>query len=158
MCLAQTRLRGTLSADDVTGIVSDPEALALAARTSWRAWPDSGFPARFPAELTATTTSGRKLTVKVEDVWGSATRPIGSPALANAVAAEIVAAVDGLSSLSDVREFTALLGTGTPTRVDYSTSGGSSSDSLMCSDSAIAAARFAASCCFSSSALASAAV
>ena len=124
VCLAQVLLRGTLSADDITGIASDADVLALAACTSWRAWPDSGFPARFPAELTAITTSGRKLTVKVRDVRGSAARPIGAeevrdkflanagPVLGDALAAEIVATVDDLPSLADVRELTALLSTG----------------------------------------------
>ena len=37
-----------------------------------------------------------------------------------------------------------------PLLIGYSTSGGSSSDALMCSDSAVAAARCAASCCWSS--------
>ncbi len=122
VCLAQVLLRRTLSTDDITGIAVDPVVLALARRMSWRAWPDSGFPSRFPASLTATTTNGRELTVEVHDVRGSADRPIGAgeirskflanagPVLGDAAAAEVVAMVDDLSSLDDVRHLTALLG------------------------------------------------
>jgi 2-methylcitrate dehydratase PrpD len=124
VCLGQVLLRGRLSPADITGIAADPDVLALAARTSWERWPDSGFPYRFPAQLTVTTTSGRELTADVEDVRGSAARPIApdevrkkflanaGPVLGDAAAAHVVATVDDLSALGDVRELTELLRTG----------------------------------------------
>jgi 2-methylcitrate dehydratase PrpD len=122
VCLAQMLLRGTLSVFDVTGIATDSEVLALAARMSWEEWSDSGFPARFPAQVTVTTVDGGELTIEVDDVRGSASRPFeadeirgkfaanAGAVVGDAAAAEIEAIVDDLSSLEDVRELTSLLG------------------------------------------------
>ena len=75
-----------------------------------------------------------------ELIWELGPRPPGrEPA-----SAEVVLAVALISSAADRPGV-------------YSTSGGSSSDALMCSDRAVAAARSAASCCRSSLALESAA-
>jgi 2-methylcitrate dehydratase PrpD len=121
VCVAQVLLRGRLTSADVTGIASDPEVLALAARMRAEPWEDSGFPARFPADLRVRRTDGRDLHATVDDVRGSASRPFDAdavlakfrtnaePVVGAARAGEIVAAVRDLPALDDVRELTALL-------------------------------------------------
>ena len=121
VCLAQVMLKGTLGPRDVTGIASDPAVLKLAELVDWEPWPDSGFPARFPAQVTATTTDGRELAVEIADVRGSAARPLSAeevlakftanaaPVLGDAAATRIADAVRELPALTDVRELTALL-------------------------------------------------
>ncbi|MGX6447173.1 MmgE/PrpD family protein, partial [Patulibacter sp. S7RM1-6] len=122
VCLAQVLLRGRLRSADVEGIASDPAVLGLAARVRWERWEDSGFPARFPAHVAVRTADGRDLEATVDDVRGSASRPLAAdeirgkfldnatPVVGAARADEIAAAVDDLPALDDVRDLTALLG------------------------------------------------
>jgi 2-methylcitrate dehydratase PrpD len=122
ICVAKALLSSALGSWDMTGIASEPEILALAARINWERWRDSGYPARFPAHLTVTTTDGRELTAEVADVRGSLTRPLtedevhakfianAAPTVGEAAATRIAVTVDGLSTLADVRELTAALG------------------------------------------------
>lgn len=53
----------------------DPQALQLAARIGASAWEDSGFPARFGADLSVTLADGRVLDARIDQVMGSAERP-----------------------------------------------------------------------------------
>ena len=52
------------------------DRLDLSRRITHEVWDDSGFPARFPARLTVTTTDGRTLEAEVDDVLGGAGRPV----------------------------------------------------------------------------------
>lgn len=122
VCLAQVLLRGTLRSEDVTGIATDRDVLDLAARIDWEPWPDSGFPARFPADLVVTTADGCETSIRVDDVRGSASRPLtaedvrakflanAGPVVGDARAEAILQAVDALPQMDDVQELTALLG------------------------------------------------
>lgn len=73
--LAGVLLDGELRPSMFDGSV-DSRTAAVVERIAWRPWPDSGFPARFPARVTAVTRDGRTLTAEVDDVAGSAGRPV----------------------------------------------------------------------------------
>ena len=47
----------------------------LATRIEWEPLQNAHFPSRFEAELTAELDDGRVLTVRVDDVYGNASRP-----------------------------------------------------------------------------------
>lgn len=52
------------------------ERLELSLRISHELWDDSGFPARYPARVRVTTTTGRVIETQVDDVLGGAGRPV----------------------------------------------------------------------------------
>lgn len=79
-CLAWRLLRGPLAVETFARPI-DAAVVALAARMSWVGEHDSGFPARFPAALTATLNDGRTLHAAVPDVLGSPERPAPAHAL-----------------------------------------------------------------------------
>lgn len=122
VCLAQVLLRGRLRSADVEGIASDAEVLGLAARIRWEPWEDSGFPARFPADLTVRRADGAERRIVVDDVRGTPQRPLAAaeirakfdqnavPVVGEDRAGRIAAAVAALPGLDDVRDLTALLG------------------------------------------------
>ncbi|MDO9407960.1 MmgE/PrpD family protein, partial [Patulibacter sp.] len=122
VCVARVLLRGHLTSADVEGIATDADTLALAARIRPEPWEDSGFPARFPAHLRATSTDGTVRELEIPDVRGSASSPLTQdeirakfyvnavPVVGEGRAGRIVAAVDDLAGLPDVRTLTALLG------------------------------------------------
>jgi 2-methylcitrate dehydratase PrpD len=66
---------GHVSADAFDG-ECDGDVVRAAARIDYEDWPDSGFPARFPARLLAQLTDGTEREVTVADVRGGAGRPI----------------------------------------------------------------------------------
>ena len=72
--LALQLVRGAVTLDDFLG-EPDPAVLAIAARIDWEPWPDSGYPAVFPAALDAEFADGSRRTVRIDDVDGSAGRP-----------------------------------------------------------------------------------
>lgn len=53
-----------------------PEVCALAERITAEPWHGSGYPARFPARLSVTLTTGETLDASVEDVRGGPARPL----------------------------------------------------------------------------------
>ncbi|WP_285489483.1 hypothetical protein [Amycolatopsis taiwanensis] len=53
----------------------DPAVLAMAARIDWEPWPESGYPAVFPAAIEVELTDGTTETLRIDDVDGSARRP-----------------------------------------------------------------------------------
>jgi 2-methylcitrate dehydratase PrpD len=57
------------------------DRLDLSRRITHELWDDSGFPAVFPARLTVTTVSGRTIRASVDDVKGSAGRPVAPGAV-----------------------------------------------------------------------------
>ncbi len=79
-CLAWRLARGPLSVDTFAQ-PPDRDVIALAASMSWVGQTDSGFPARFPAALSATLRDGRVLRANVADVLGSPERPAPAHAL-----------------------------------------------------------------------------
>lgn len=54
------------------------DRLAVSQRITHELWDDSGYPARFPARIRVTTTSGREIEADVSDVLGGAGRPVPS--------------------------------------------------------------------------------
>jgi len=63
---------------DVAAMTAGPlnqQALRLAADIGASAWEDSGFPARFGADLSVTLADGRVLRERIDQVMGSAERP-----------------------------------------------------------------------------------
>jgi hypothetical protein len=62
--------------DSITTPTVDAEAVQLAQRFRWEPWPGSGFPARFDADMEIVLADGRRLTAAVEQVQGSAERPV----------------------------------------------------------------------------------
>lgn len=72
--VALQAVRGAVALTDFAGR-PDPAVLALAARVDWEPWPDSGYPAVFPAAIEVELTDGTRRTAHVEDVDGSAGRP-----------------------------------------------------------------------------------
>ena len=122
VCVAQVLLHGRLRSEDVTGIATDAEVLALAQRIDWEPWTGSGFPARFPARVTVQRGDGRCEELEVPDVRGTPSRPWSpgdvaakfqanvEPVLGADRAARIAAAVEDLPGAADVRALTGLLG------------------------------------------------
>lgn len=55
-----------------------PELCALADRITVEPWPGSGYPARFPARLAVTLTTGETMSAEIEDVRGGPGRPFGA--------------------------------------------------------------------------------
>ncbi|MEU1981866.1 MmgE/PrpD family protein [Nocardia sp. NPDC019395] len=72
--LALQVVRGAVTLDDFIG-EPDPAVLAMAARIDWEPWPDSGYPAVFPAAIEAEFADGTGRTVRIDDVDGGARRP-----------------------------------------------------------------------------------
>ncbi|WP_036725170.1 MmgE/PrpD family protein [Patulibacter minatonensis] len=122
VCLAQVLLRGRLSPADVTGIATDADVLALAARIRWEPWPDAGFPERFAARIEVEETGGARHDLTIDDVRGSASRPLptadvhakfranAEPVVGRERAERILTLVEDLPALADSRDLTALLG------------------------------------------------
>lgn len=54
----------------------DDDVVRLAERVSYEVWPDSGFPARFPAHVTVQLVDGPPRVVEIHDVKGGSNRPI----------------------------------------------------------------------------------
>ncbi|MCE3551471.1 MmgE/PrpD family protein [Pseudonocardia sp. RS11V-5] len=75
--VALQAVRGRVLLSDFAG-PPDPEVLAVAARVDWEPWPDSGYPALFPAEIEVVRTDGSVRTVRIDDVDGGAGRPWAS--------------------------------------------------------------------------------
>ncbi|NKQ51769.1 MmgE/PrpD family protein [Amycolatopsis sp. K13G38] len=72
--VALQAVRGAVALTDFDG-EPDPAVLAMAARVDREPWPDSGYPAVFPAAIEVELTDGTSRTAHVEDVDGSARRP-----------------------------------------------------------------------------------
>jgi 2-methylcitrate dehydratase PrpD len=71
-------LRGQpIDLDSMTGPSIDPQAAALAASITAEPWLDSGFPAKFGADLAITLVDGRVLHHHIPQVLGSPERPAG---------------------------------------------------------------------------------
>ncbi|CAN5433611.1 MmgE/PrpD family protein [soil metagenome] len=83
--LAAVLADGAVSVDLFTEPIGGERA-AYASRMRYVAWPDSGFPERFPARLEVLTTDGRRLTRQVDDVRGAPGHPIST--------AEVIAKAD----------------------------------------------------------------
>ena len=63
----------------------DPAKVALARLIEHQPWPDSGYPARFPARIEVELRDGTTMRAAVDDVRGGPSRPIGeAPVLAKA--------------------------------------------------------------------------
>ena len=84
------------------------ERLRIAGLMEHVAWPDSGFPARFPARLEVETLDGRTLHAEVDDVRGGPSRPcsrdeVVAKALANLTGAGLTAeaAADVVAEMLD---------------------------------------------------------
>jgi 2-methylcitrate dehydratase PrpD len=73
--LAAVLRDGAVGLDLFAGEV-DEDLIPLSQRITFEPWPGSGFPSRFPARLRATLTDGSVIEVAVDDVQGSATRPV----------------------------------------------------------------------------------
>lgn len=54
----------------------DEGVMRISERITYEPWPDSGFPAHFPAKLRAELSDGSHLEAAVDDVLGSPTRPV----------------------------------------------------------------------------------
>lgn len=72
--VALQAVRGRVELDDFTG-APDAEVLAMATRVEGEPWPDSGYPAVFPAEIAVEWRDGTRRTVRIADVDGGAARP-----------------------------------------------------------------------------------
>ncbi|GAA2865976.1 MmgE/PrpD family protein [Pseudonocardia halophobica] len=72
--VALQAVRGRVLLSDFVG-PPDAEVLAVAARVDWEIWPDSGYPALFPAEIEVEWTDGSVRTVTIDDVDGGVGRP-----------------------------------------------------------------------------------
>lgn len=94
---------------------ADPVVQALAARCSWQPIAPCAFPQRFEAEIRCRTKDGQLRSVRIDDVYGNASRPASAEAvidkfLANAsrrmapeaarLLAETVQTIDGEADLS----------------------------------------------------------
>jgi 2-methylcitrate dehydratase PrpD len=75
-CVARVLLGRPVDIDSITTPTVDAEAVQLAQRFRWEPWPGSGFPARFDADMEIVLADGRRLTAAVEQVQGSAERPV----------------------------------------------------------------------------------
>jgi 2-methylcitrate dehydratase PrpD len=103
-------VRGAVTLADFTG-EPDPQVLDLARRVEWEPWPDSGYPAAFPAEIEICRTDGAIRTARIDDVDGGARRPwppdrVIDKFLRNCTAAEVPqrraeAVVTGLVTASE---------------------------------------------------------
>ena len=72
--VALQAVRGQVDLDDFVG-EPDPEVVRFAQRVTWEPWPDSGYPARFPAKLEAVWDDGSRQLVRIPDVDGNGSRP-----------------------------------------------------------------------------------
>lgn len=54
----------------------DEDVMRVSERITYEPWPDSGFPARFPARLRAELADGSHLEATIDDVLGSPGRPV----------------------------------------------------------------------------------
>lgn len=59
----------------------DPAKVALARLVEHQPWPDSGYPARFPAQIEVERRDGTMLRAAVDDVSGGPGRPVGEAAV-----------------------------------------------------------------------------
>ncbi|GAA3862926.1 MmgE/PrpD family protein [Streptomyces sedi] len=75
--LAAQLVDGDVRADHFRGGVR-PDLLAAARLVTAEPWPDSGYPEVFPARVRVRTTDGATHEAHVEDVRGSARRPMGT--------------------------------------------------------------------------------
>lgn len=75
--VAKVLLGQAIDLDSMTGPIVDAQAVALAAAVTAEPWPDSGFPAKFGADLTVTLVDGRVLHHAIPQVLGSPERPAG---------------------------------------------------------------------------------
>lgn len=74
-CLALALLGKPVDIAAMTASRMDDDALAMAQRITWAPWADSGFPARFGAQVDLVLADGTVLQEHVEQVAGSAERP-----------------------------------------------------------------------------------
>lgn len=75
--VAKVLLGQPIGLDSMTGPTIDAHAVALAAAVTAEPWPDSGFPAKFGADLSVTLVDGRVLHHAIPQVLGSPERPAG---------------------------------------------------------------------------------
>ena len=75
--LAWKLTRGSVRFDAFDGEVA-PDVVESARRVSFESWEQSGFPERFPARVQVRLHDGRRVDREIEDVLGSAARPISS--------------------------------------------------------------------------------
>ncbi|MBO9514511.1 MAG: MmgE/PrpD family protein [Variovorax sp.] len=80
-CIARILLGRPVDIAAMTATDVDPDALALSERIHWAPRDDSGFPARFDADLRIELADGRVLHQRIEQVFGSAERPAGDEAV-----------------------------------------------------------------------------
>jgi 2-methylcitrate dehydratase PrpD len=111
---------GAVSVDTFEG-PARPEVCAAAARVSWSPMADGDFPRRFGARLTMTTRSQQKVSAHVEDVRGTAGRPLAEGeavdkflacarrALAHDAPEQVIEAVRELRHARDVTALSAAL-------------------------------------------------
>lgn len=74
-CVAMALLGHPVDVDAMTGGALNDDALRLASEITATPWEDSGFPARFGADLSVTLADGRCLHERIDQVLGSAERP-----------------------------------------------------------------------------------
>lgn len=72
--IALRLVTGAVSIEDFEG-TPNPDVLELSKRITWEPWSDSGYPERFPAEITLTLRDGSSESITVADVNGNRTRP-----------------------------------------------------------------------------------
>ena len=75
--VARVLLGQPIDLDSMTGPTIDAQAVALAAAVTAEPWLDSGFPAKFAADLAVTLVDGRVLQHHIPQVLGSPERPAG---------------------------------------------------------------------------------
>ena len=75
--VARVLLGQPIDLDSMTGPTIDAQAVALAAAVTAEPWLDSGFPAKFGADLAITLVDGRVVHHQVPQVLGSPERPAG---------------------------------------------------------------------------------
>lgn len=98
-----------------------PAVRALAAKIHWRPLHNTIFPKRFEAEVDATLTNGRIEKIRIDDVYGGASRPApeadvrakfrsnAARAVGAARARTIEAAIDALPNAGNLAQFSAAL-------------------------------------------------
>jgi len=94
-CLALALLGKPVDIAAMTASRMDDDASAMAQRITWAPWADSGFPARFGAQVDLVLADGTVLQEHVEQVAGSAERPPDESQLRTKFLANVSAMVSG---------------------------------------------------------------
>ncbi|VTU46620.1 MmgE/PrpD family protein (plasmid) [Variovorax sp. SRS16] len=88
-CIARVLLGRPVDIPSMTATSVDADAIALAARIQWTPRDDSGFPAKFDADLRIMLADGTQLHHAVDQVFGSPQRPAGEDAVRAKFAANV---------------------------------------------------------------------